>query len=112
MAEQLTLPLFEKRRPAAARLKLNGLSADAYSAYPLGSTIYVVVEAEVAEIDFVNDPKVGMVRVHRAKILRHCPAPDEEIAVKQIAEYEQERAEAQAEKEDPLGALKDEEPVE
>lgn len=105
--EQLALPLFEKRRPAAARLKINGLSADAHSAYSLGSTIYVVVEAEIQEVDFVEDPKVGMMRVHKAKILRHCPAPDDEIAFKQIADYEQAKADEQAEKEDPLGALKD-----
>lgn len=103
--EQLSLPLFEKRRPAAARLKLNGLSADAYSAYSLGSTVYVVVEAVIGEVDFVEDPKVGMMRVHKAKILRHCPAPDAEIAFKQIDDYEQERAEATALAEDPLGAL-------
>lgn len=101
MAEQLTLPMFEKRRPVAARLKLNGLSADAYSTHGLGSTIYVVVEAEVTEVNHVLDPKAGMVRLHKAKIVRHCPH-DDELAAKLLDEYEQEAEARKQAAEDPL----------
>lgn len=108
MADQLQLPLFEKRRPASARLKFNSLSADAYSAYTLGTTVYVIVEAQVTEVDFVEDPKVGMIRVHKAKVLGHCPHPDVEMAEKLIREYQLEREQEQRAAEDPLGALSDE----
>jgi len=104
-AEQLTLPMFEKRRPVAARLKLNGLSADATSVHGLGSTIYVIVEAEVTEVNHISG-KDGMVRLHKAKIVRHCPH-DDEIAQKILDEYHDELAARRKEQEDPLGALGD-----
>lgn len=101
--EQLQLPMFEKRRPVAARLKLNGLSADAYSTHGLGSTVYVVVEAEITAVEHVID-KAGMLRVHRAKIVRHCPH-DDEIARKLLDEYQDEMEERKRDAEDPLGVL-------
>lgn len=99
----MPMPAFEGMEPKASRLKINGLSADEMDAMSVGTNVAFVIDARVYEVDHVEDPKVGLIRVHKARILRAAPVSGE-VAGELIDEAEG-RVKLPF---DPLGALDDE----
>lgn len=101
----MTLSKFEKSRVVAARLKINGFGEEGDEALPLGQSKIFLVEARTYAIEHVEE-KIGVVRVHKATILRHAEFEDVEHARKLLdAEDERRRlAEDEAKGQIRLGA--------
>jgi len=70
MADKLTR--FEGQPVKAARLKVNGLSSSIDEALHVGDIGYAVIEYELGEVGHVNDDKIGLIRVHKANLIRHA----------------------------------------
>lgn len=69
MAKQIELvldelPEFEGTRPAGTRLKINGLAPQQTSALHKGQRLVLLVVGEVNAIQFSDDAKRGLIRVH------------------------------------------------
>lgn len=92
------LSKFEKSRVVAARLKINGFGEEGDEALPLGQTRIFLVEARTHAVEHVEE-KIGVVRVHKANILRHAEFDDVDLARKLFdAEDERRRLAEDAER--------------
>lgn len=86
----MTLSKFEKSRVVAARLKINGFGEEGDEALPLGQTRIFLVEARTHAVEHVEE-KIGVVRVHKANILRHAEFTDLDVARKLFDEEDERR---------------------
>lgn len=84
------LSKFEKSRVVAARLKINGFGEEGDEALPLGQSKIFLVEARTYAIEHVEE-KIGVVRVHKATILRHAEFTDTDVARKLLDEEDERR---------------------
>lgn len=86
----MTLPKFEKSRVVAARLKINGFGEEGDNALPIGQSKFFLVEARTYGVEHVEE-KIGVVRVHKATILRHAEFDDVDVARKLLDEEDERR---------------------
>jgi len=105
-----TLPRFGRVQPKVARLKVNGFGEEGDDAMQIGEVVHLLIEARIEAVEHREETKVGVVRLHKADILRHVRYPDVDAAVGLLdAEDERRRAaedEAKRAEEQETGVLR------